>query len=190
MSQASDYTRLIPSENADKPKFSAMVALVAGCFSDATNSFQSLEEALNLDTAVGAQLDILGLWIGLSRNLEVPFSVYFSFDISGLGFDQGNWIGPYDPSSGLTQMDDATYRQMLKAKIGANRWDGSMPSFRTILAEVFAGTGITITAVDNQDMTMDVTFSAKPPAIIMALLSGGYLPLKPEGVLQTFHFPT
>ena len=190
MAQASDYTKLIPSENSKKPKFTAMVGLVAGCFSDGINTLQSMVQLFNLDVAVGNQLDILGQWIGLGRAVKIPLNVWFSFDITGLGFDQGNWIGPYDPATGLMSMDDNTYRQMLIAKIGANMWDGTMPMFRSIMAQVFSGTGITVTPVDNQNMTMTVNFSAKPSALIMALLNGGYLPLKPEGVSQSFVFPT
>lgn len=189
MAQASDYTALIPSENGDKPKFVAMVGLVAGCFADETNALRTLESAMNLDAATGAQLDIIGQWIGLSRTIKVPLQVYFSFDITGLGFDQGNWRGPYDPDTGLTTMDDGTYRLMLKAKIGANSWDGSMLSYLSIMRGVFAGTGITITATDNQDMSMTVTLSAKPSALLNALLTSGYLPLKPTGVQQIFSIP-
>jgi len=190
MAQISDYTSLIPSENSQKPKFSAMVSSVAGCFVDSINAIEGIEPAFSLNTAVGAQLDILGIWIGLSRTLQIPYAVFFSFDTTGLGFDQGNWKGQFDPISGLATMDDDTYRQMLRAKIGSNNWDGTMPSFRFIMNEVFAGLGITISCVDNHDMTMTVTFSKKPSALLMAIVSGGYLPLKPAGVLQTFVFPS
>ena len=189
MASADDYVPLIPSENRDKSKFLAMVSLVTGCFADTNNSIKSIEQKLNLDTAEGAQLDIIGLWVGLPRALNVPFLVFFSFDTTGLGFDQGNWKGPYDPTSGVTVMDDGTYRLMIKAKIGANNWDGTMPSYLEILQSAFSGTGIDITANDNQDMTMDVYLSAKPSAILTAILTAGYLPLKPEGVKQTIHIP-
>lgn len=189
MASADDYIPLIPSENRDKPKFMAMVALVTGAFADTNDAIRSIETSLDIDTAEGDQLDIIGKWVGLSRTLQVPFSVFFSFDISGLGFDEGNWKGPYDPTSGVTVMDDGTYRVMLKAKIGANNWDGTMPSFMSIMATAFQGTGITITAQDNQNMTMDVNLSAKPSALLAAILTGGYLPIKPEGVTQTINIP-
>ena len=190
MASVDDYITLVPSENRDKPKFMALVSLVAGAFADTNNAIRSIETKLDLDTAEGDQLDIIGKWVGLSRTLQVPFAVFFSMDITGLGFDQGNWKGPYDPTSGVTVMDDGTYRLMLKAKIGANNWDGTMPSFLAILSEAFQGSGITITARDNQDMTMDVYLSAKPPALLAAILTGGYLPIKPEGVTQTLHIPS
>lgn len=189
MATVDDYLHLIPSENRDKPKFMAMVTLVAGALADGQAAINAIEHGLDLDTAVGAQLDIIGKWVGLPRTLNAPFAVYFSFDDDALGFDYGVWKGPLDPASGLTSMDDDTYRVMLKAKIGANNWDGSLPGYMAVMATAFQGTGITITARDNQDMTMDVYLSAKPTAILRALLTAGYLPLKPEGVKQTIHIP-
>ncbi|MGC7970039.1 DUF2612 domain-containing protein, partial [Salmonella enterica] len=65
----------------------------------------------DLDQAIGVQLDAVGEWVGISRNITVPLAgVYFSFDIAGLGFDQGVWKGPFDPDTGLTTLDDDTYR--------------------------------------------------------------------------------
>lgn len=190
MASADDYIALIPSENRDAPKFTAMVRTVTGCIADANNAIRSIEGKMNLDTAEGDQLDTIGKWVGLSRQLLVPYSVFFSLDTVGLGFDQGNWKGPYDPTGGVVTMDDGTYRLMIRAKIGANAWDGTMPQFLAILASAFQGTGITVTARDNQDMTMDVFLSAKPPALLAAILTGGYLPIKPEGVKQIINIPS
>ncbi|WP_283149024.1 DUF2612 domain-containing protein [Silvimonas soli] len=183
MAQVSDYTGLITSEHADKPNYMAMVSAVAGAFVSVINDIEAIPPAFDLDLAIGAQLDVLGLWIGLSRNVKTPLNVYFSFDTVGLGFDQGNWKGPFDPSDGITSLDDDTYRIMLRAKIGANNWDSTLVSYQEIMAEVFSGTGANVFAVDNQDMSMSVYISGViPSAILLALIKGGYLPLKPEGV--------
>lgn len=183
MAQVSDYTGLITSEHADKPNYMAMVSAVAGAFVSVINDIEAIPPAFDLDLAIGAQLDVLGLWIGLSRNVKTPLNVYFSFDTVGLGFDQGNWKGPFDPSDGITSLDDDTYRIMLRAKIGANNWDSTLVSYQEIMAQVFAGTGANVFAVDNQDMSMSVYISGViPSAILLALIKGGYLPLKPEGV--------
>lgn len=184
MAQATDYTGLIPSENANAPNFVAMVSAVAGAFADTNNSLRSIEAAFNLDTAVGVQLDQIGLWVGMSRYVPTQLSgIYFTFDSSTLGFDQGNWKGPYDPDTGITSLDDDTYRIMLRAKIASNMWDGTMPSYRKVMAFVLESFGAQVVAVDHQDMSMDVYFfGAVFPAVFLALLSGGYFPLKPAGV--------
>ena len=191
MAQAADYTALITTEHADKPKFMAMMAVVAQCFADQINVAQSIPAAFDLDQAVGVQLDAVGLWAGIKRQIKTPLSVYFSFDTAGLGFDQGNWQGPFDPSTGLTSLDDATFRTLIRAKIAANSWDGTIPGAAAAYANLFSGSGSYIFIQDNQDMTMTVGVSgAIPSALLRALFSGGYLPLKPEGVRATYLVPS
>src|SRR5690348_17170401 len=109
MAQVSDYTGLITSEHADKPKFMAMVAAVAQCAVDQMTLLQSMPTAFDLDAAVGVQLDAVGIWVGLNRNIAVPIdNVYFSWDTAGVGWDQGVWKQPGDPDNGITRMDDGT----------------------------------------------------------------------------------
>ncbi len=178
-----DYTELITAEHADKPRFKAMVSLVSGAFGANSDVFAQIVEAFDLDTAIGNQLDVIGQWVGISRYVQTPLAVYFSLDTAGLGFDQGSWQGPYDPTQGLTSLDDETYRRMIRAKIGANNWDGTLTEMQSILAQVFSGTSTRIFAADNQDMTMGVYLAGTyPSAVMQSLLKNGYLPLKPEGV--------
>lgn len=179
----SEYTDRITPEHADKPKF---VALVDGITMD-VSSIRALElslvDSFDLDTAEGAQLDVIGQWVGISRNVKTPIvGVYFSFDTAGLGFDQGVWKGPFDPDTGLTILPDDTYRILIKAKIGANRWDGSMPGWKAIIDQIFPPE-TNIFVQDNGDMTMTVVVAGVvPSALFLALLTGGYLPLKPEAI--------
>lgn len=187
MATVSDYSGLITSQHRDKPKFRAMVEAVAGCFAGATNAAASLSDLFDLDKAVGKQLDIVGEWVGLSRYISTPLAVYFSFGVDGLGFGQGSWKGPYDPDQGLTRLDDETYRTMLRAKIAANSWDGTMPTLQDLLDQVFVDTSTLAFAVDNQDMTMKVCFSGThPSAVLSSLFANGYLPIKPGGVRLTY----
>ncbi len=137
MLQASDYTNLITAEHADKPKYTAMVAAVAGAFAGVTNLLQSLPKKFDLDSAAGAQLDAVGRWVGLSRSISVPLAVYFSLDTEGLGFDQGNWKQELDPGEGLTTLDDDSYRALIRAKIGANNWDGTHEMMLEIYQSIF-----------------------------------------------------
>lgn len=189
MAASTDYTSLITSEHVSKPRFSAMVAAVAQCFADQINVMQSIPAAFDLDTAVGVQLDAIGLWAGLTRQVKTPLNVYFSLDAANLGFDQGNWQGPFDPATGLTSLDDATFRTLIRAKIAANSWDGTVPGAAAAYANLFTGSGSNIFIQDNQDMTMTVGVSgAIPSALLRALISGGYLHLKPEGVRVNYYF--
>ena len=88
-----DYLKLITSEHRSKPKFEAMVSAVASSFVDQQTLLTDLSMKFDIDTATGAQLDIIGLWIGRSRNVAIPLTgVYFDWDGTSLvGWDSGTW---------------------------------------------------------------------------------------------------
>lgn len=191
MADISDYLGLITSEHSDKPKYMAMLEAVLGPMVDALNASAQLPADFDLDQAIGAQLDVIGLWVGISRRVNTPLvGVYFAFDIAGVGFDQGVWKGPFDPDSGVVELDDETYRILIRAKIGANRWDGTLNGSKAILDLVFSG-ATHVFLQDNQDMSMTIGVSGEPPsAIALALLTGGYIPIKPEGVRVDYYIVT
>lgn len=142
MADVEKYLDLITAFHRGKPKFSAMVDAVSRCFVGAQDSYGRMVPAYDLDDAVGVQLDAVGEWVGISRNVRTPLEgVYFSLDSAGLGFEQGVWQGPFDPDTGITSLDDETYRVLIRAKIGANHWDGTLESSAAILNSIFsAGT--------------------------------------------------
>lgn len=191
MADISDYTGLITTEHSDKPKYMAMVEAVVQPMVDALNASQGLPADFDLDLAVGAQLDVVGLWVGISRNVNAPLSgVYFSLDVVGLGFDQGAWKGPFDPDTGIISLDDATYRTLIRAKIGANRWDGTLGQSKEILDLIFSG-ATNVFIEDRQDMSILLGISGEiPSAVFLALLTGGYIPIKPEGVQMSVYVVT
>ena len=176
------YTGLITAEH-QKPNFLAVIAALTQPFIDMQNQVNAMPGLFDVDTAVGVQLDATGLWIGETRDLQVPLTgVYFSFDTSGLGFDQGTIFGPFDPTTQLDVLPDDSFRQLLYAKIANNQWDGTIPGAYTFMEPVFPGNQFFIQ--DNQDMTMlvGVIGPASLNAVSYALLTGGYLDIKPAGV--------
>jgi hypothetical protein len=183
MADITKYTGRITSEHSQQPDFMAVVEALAQPMVDLQNLLLGMPGRFDLDTAVDAQLDDVGLWVGISRNVPVPLTdVYFSLDTDGLGFDQGNWKGPFDPDTGLTRLDNETYRLVLRAKIGANHWDGTLESSKAILDSIFNGDTF-VFIQDNQDMSMTIGISGViPSAVFLALLANGLIPLKPEGV--------
>ncbi|EOX9503527.1 MULTISPECIES: DUF2612 domain-containing protein [Citrobacter] len=184
----SKYTELITNYHATKPKFFDHIDLSTRPLIDITTATRGLVSAFDIDTAVGVQLDILGLWIGRSRIVSQPISgVYFSLDIDGLGFDQGVWQGPYDPDSGYTTLSDETYRIILKAKIAINNWDGRNDSLPPILDAALEGSGLKMQIVDNQDMTISIwvfpeTDISNVSLELIAAIRQGYLTVKAAGV--------
>lgn len=186
---ADDYTSLITSEHNDKPLFMAVVVALCQGLVDVGNRNIGLPDDFDLDGAVGVQLDAVGLWVGISRVLPIPITgVYFSWDDTTLtGWESGIWQGPFDPSSGLTSLPDDQYRLLLRAKIAANHWDGSLQAAEAIWNFLFGGSP-EIIVQDNQDMSMTVAFYGPPlSAVQQALLLGGYFPLKPSGVRVNYY---
>ncbi|MBJ8823617.1 DUF2612 domain-containing protein [Citrobacter europaeus] len=184
----SKYTDRITNYHATKPKYFAHIDLSTRPLIDITSATRGLVTAFDIDTAVGVQLDTLGLWIGRSRIVSQPISgVYFSLDTEGLGFDQGVWQGPYDPDSGYTSLSDETYRIILKAKIAINNWDGRNDSLPPILDAALEGSGLKMQIVDNQDMTISIwvfpeTDISNVSLELIAAIRQGYLTVKAAGV--------
>ena len=117
----SKYTELITNNHATKPKFLAHVDLMTRPLIDVAAATRGLITAFDIDSAVGVQLDILGLWIGRSRVVSQPISgVYFSWDTDGLGYDQGVWQGPYDPDSGYMKLIVSFLKRRLRLITGTD----------------------------------------------------------------------
>lgn len=186
MADVDKYLNLITTEYGDQPKFVAVMRTILSPLVDAQNVVMSIPAKFDLDLAVGQQLDFAGQWIGLSRQLLAPITdVYFAFDTAGLGFDEGVWLGPGDPTEGLITLDDNTYRFMLKIKVAANSWNGSLGEAQRILQEIVSGDpGTSLFLQDNFNMTMDIgVVGDAPNAVILALLTQGYIAIRPAGVL-------
>ena len=182
------YTSLITSEHNDKPNFMAVIAALCQPFVDGQAVLNAMPQDYDIDTAVAAQLDTVGLWVGQSRNITTPLTgVYFALDTAGVGLDQGTWFGPFDSTTGLTSLPDDSYRVLLKAKIANNQWAGNVPDAYVFLDQVFPGDQAFIQ--DNGDMTMLLGVVGSTPlnAVTYALLTNGYLDVKPVGVRINYY---
>lgn len=186
----STYSNLVTSEHSDKAKFMAVIAASCQPFVDAQNQLFAMPGLYDVDTAVGVQLDSVGLWVGVSRYVNVPLSGWFSWNTSGLGWGQGIWHQPLTPTDGAYALDDDTFRLLIKARIIANAWDGSIAGAMPALAELFSGSetpGTAVSIQDNMNMTMTLTISGQSPGpLFVALAQNGELGLKPAGVSVNF----
>lgn len=187
MRALADYLDLVASQHRGAPRFVDALTTLLSLADDCRAAVAALPADFDLDAATGVQLDVIGKWVGFSRFLDAPISgVYFALDIEGVGLDQGTWQGQFDPTDGVVRLDDETYRKLMRVKIAANSWDGTIPSAVEILNGVFAGTDTPDAKFyieDHQNMSMLVGISGgPPPALFAALLARGYFRLKPVGV--------
>jgi hypothetical protein len=129
--------------------------------------------------------------VGISRFVKIPLAnIYFAWATAGLGWAEGSWKGPFDPTQGITELDDATYRLLIRTKIAANSWDGTVMGAASALANIFNNTltpGTKLFIQDNYDMTMTVGISGElPPAVFLSLLATGEIQLRPVGVSASY----
>lgn len=191
MATLSDYLSLVPSWNADKPKFMNTLAALLQPFVDTQALLDTYRREYDIDTAVGVQLDVVGQWVGRTRYINSPImNVFFSFDNGGgprTGFDQGIWAGAYDATYGITALDDDTYRALLKLQAIANHWDGTLDQIALPMASLFPG----IVIQDKGDtptglMAMDVLIPGPLlSSLLLAILQQDF-PVKPSGVHVNF----
>lgn len=184
----SKYTELITNYHATKSKFPQHIDLITRPLTDVSTSVADMIRKFDVDSANGAQLDIIGLWVGRSRVVTTPISnVYFSWDTDGLGWDQGNWQGPYDPDAGFTSLSNDVYRLVLKAQIAINQWDGTVGHLEELLELIFSGTGIEMQIIDNMDMSISISAIAlngiaNTSAELIEVIKSGALTVKAAGV--------
>jgi len=80
MANINDYLKLITSEHNQKPNFMALVSLLAQAGVDQQNLLASFSDLFDVDEAVGDQLDKIGQWVGVSRNLKQAIDIPLAED--------------------------------------------------------------------------------------------------------------
>jgi hypothetical protein len=121
----------ITEQFKDKPIIDKYIRLLIGEWSEMQVVLQDLQQLRSIDTAVGAQLDIIGEIVGRPRGLvTAELFYYFGFESAPLG---GSFASTTDPTVGAPwysidaptgisrEPSDEEYRLILKAKIIKNR---------------------------------------------------------------------
>ena len=70
MIDISTYLNRITSEHKNKPSFTKLVKARLEPFIDLCELLEDIDKSFDLDTASGAQLDIIGQYVGVSRLLD------------------------------------------------------------------------------------------------------------------------
>ena len=170
------YISRLTHEYVHSPKLNALLYVLLKKFDDVSQCLTKLDTALDLDSAVGAQLDMLGVIAQAGRVL------------------------PFQPSFGVSPvLDDDTYRIYIKAKIGQNQWDGTITSLYVLWQQLFPTVGIVIADNQNMSATLFISGSPRPNSLILDMIAGyaingsssgtvqnGLIVPRPEGVEYAF----
>lgn len=163
----SDYLALITSEHATQPKFIAWATALLTPIMDVQNFLADFYENYDIDSAVGPQLDVLGIYLNCPRRVT------------------------FQPSNGVSSnLDDDTYRILLKSKIAFNHFDGTLVSLYTLFQTALGNTGLYFGVQDNQNMSYQVVVFGATTSILQDLITHGYIIPRPEGVQLTVSVST
>jgi len=189
------YENLLIIQYHDKPKAKATIRLLSEEIF-ASGILLDVQDAFNLDTAVGVQLDVMGKYAGVDRFF---FSGIITDDVFGfadavspgsvssniIGFDDADapdkdglfWDAENIVGSDLKLNDDA-FRALIKLKIAQNNSTHDIVNITELLIQSF---GSDVIVVDNYDMTMTYLFSNISDQLIQAAIDKKVLP-RPIGV--------
>lgn len=114
---------------------------------------QKMEDAFDLEQAIGKQLDILGKRLGVTRNV---------------------YLRNGDP----TTLTDTDFRTFIKLQAARMTLSSSLWDIQTLLLDFFSGS---IRALDNLNMTMDYFVFGESNILVNVLIKQDMLP-RPMGV--------
>lgn len=131
----------------DKEVFDKYLQLLLGGKIELQEVFRQLMQERSIDTAVGAQLDIIGDIVGQPRELiDTALLTFFAFqgypDAQSYGdLNNASLGGPYydirNPLAGNTLLTDEQYRLFIKAKIIKNSTNATPNQFIDFMKFVF-----------------------------------------------------
>lgn len=191
LGSVASWLALVTSEHASKPKYMQMLEATLQPLADTIAILNTVPAAYDIDLAVGVQLDRVGEWVGISRNITTALAgVFFSWGTPGLGWSEANWTSNINATQ-LVVLPDAQYRTLLYAKIAANHWNGNIPGAYSVFDIVFQGTGYGVLIQDLQNMHMAYALTGPvPDAVTKALFVNGYFDLRPAGVrIDKYYIP-
>ncbi len=156
------YESLLIWQYTGKPKAHSTAQLIDRHFSQTWQCLSDLPNALNIETASGKNLDLVGQHVGQSRVLTglAPRSL-FGFErasgaqgLSKMRDGGGKWYRKGDVITDSVVLDDDDFRFLIKCRIAKNHMTGTVPDITHALDFIFGGQA---TVYDQYDMSFTVT---------------------------------
>lgn len=160
------YSDLLIWQYRNKPKAVSTIKLFENIIGQGFIDLYRLQDVLNIETATGHQLDLVGKHVGQFRVINgYQLRKFFGFrnSLNGLGFSQkrnggGQWYRRRDPLADSVRLSDVDYRFLIKCRILKNYQTGTLPNLIEACRFIF-GPGCRV--VDNYDMTVSVYIPSK-----------------------------
>mgnify|MGYP003435485578 CR=1 FL=1 len=149
--------------------YEAFIQAVVEILAEKQLEVQSLETSLfNIDLSVGVQLDLIGKIVGQDRNLVLFTADPFFGFVGGRNaqaFDVGTWRSILKDQTGTNkQLDDPSYRTVLKARIASN---GSRATYNDCLAVINLLANNTTTKIENGSVSGNATIVVTEPSPLL-----------------------
>lgn len=163
-----DYTEearaRVTQQFIDKPVFDNYVQILTKGQIDLENTFKDLLQLRDIDSATGAQLDIIGRIVGQDREL-IAADLYDFFGMIGalnafpMGDTNDPTVGGIFYSYGIdlggnVQLDDETYRTFIRAKIYKNITASTPEQFMTAIKLIFGLDQLAVIAEGDASVTV------------------------------------
>lgn len=166
-----------------KPRARATAKLLNDEVYKAFDDAIKVAEILNIDTASGYALDLVGRHVGVSReqqNLILKDFFAFTQTEKKQGFNNGEFYRLGNSLKGSFYLNDSDYRFFIKAKIIKNYQTGTLENIYKSL-EFLLGAGNFI--FDNYDMTLNLVLkNAKTTQFLINLIFKNDILARPIGV--------
>lgn len=163
-SRVTEQFRYNPEDQSGAQVFDKYLQLLLGGKIELQEVFRQLMQERSIDTATGAQLDIIGDIVGQPRELiDTALLTFFAFqgypDAQSYGdLNNSSLGGPYydinNPLTGNTLLTDEQYRLFIKAKIIKNSTNSTPDQFIEFMRFVFGVDLSLIVAEGNAEFTL------------------------------------
>ena len=164
------YSNLLIVQYNGKPKAKATIEAFVDLIFAQMAIFQ-VRDAFNIENAIGAQLDIIGEWVGINRFYEgqlFDFHPWFSLidwndpnpDSLQGGFStfetfnelEGGFLDYQNINPTQNKLPDETFRTLIKLKIIKNNINHTAKSIDDAIYEVFGGNVYTVWALEAREL--------------------------------------
>lgn len=174
----------IYAQYADKPKAVAWYGITPTMLEQLDLAAEAVRTSYDIDAAVGAQLDVIGRIVVIDRGFEsfVVFDPDTYFGGPGDACQFGGIDSQFESVGDVLsqEVSDTIFRVLIRAKIAKNNSDATLDGIASALSFITESSPIRV--VDNENMTMSVSFGSELTDIERFVFNTFDVVPRPQGV--------